>query len=78
MFMFYKTLEKAMTDPVDISGGNWGLPHPATIYTPQVVNRATEYLQAAAAIAAAAGDEGISQRIADEQQMWQQARDLMN
>ena len=76
MFGFYKTLEKAMVDTGNgVSGGNWSLPTSIYwMYTPQVQVQATEYLQAAAAVATATADSAISQRVALEQQMWETAK----
>ena len=81
MLKFYQVIEQAAwyagTQP-HLSGQAWVLPSPELIYTPQVVAQATEHLQAAAALAGSLADQNISQRIAEEQQMWQTASGLLD
>ena len=76
MLAFYQTLEKAMADS-DLYRGNWTLPAPERIYTPDIEARASRYLEAAAALAADAEDPKILERVRDQQNMWQRAMDTM-
>jgi|GEM_PF-2050564 len=70
MFWFYRTLEMAMLYTTK-AGGNWNLPGPELIYTPDIEARATGYITAAAELTA---DPDAKARIASELRMWNQAR----
>ena len=76
MLAFYQTLEKAMADS-NLHCGNWTLPAPERIYTPDIEARASRHLKAAAALAADAEDPKILERVRDQQNMWQRAMDTM-
>ncbi|MAE62923.1 MAG: hypothetical protein CMJ18_01515 [Phycisphaeraceae bacterium] len=73
MLRFYQVIEKAMIDS-ELTGRNWDLPSPEAIYTPDIESRAAEHLVQAAE---ATSDPAILARIADEQEMWNRARDTL-
>ncbi len=73
MFGFYRILEKAMLE-TNKAGGNWHLPSPELIYSPQIEDEATAHLQHAAT---KTRDAAINARIASERKMWNQARQVM-
>ena len=70
MFWFYRTLQMAMLHTPH-PGGNWHLPSPELVYTPDIEARATSYITEAAQLAE---DPDVQARIASELQMWEQAR----
>ena len=73
MFGYYRTLEQAMTDSKEYAG-NWGLPWPQRIYTPQVEAKATAFLDSASG---ATDDATVLARIAAERAIWDEARQVM-
>jgi hypothetical protein len=75
MFEFYRIFELAMA-VCNEPGGNWNLPNPEKVYSPNVGADATAHLQRAAQ---ATDDPKALARIAEEQKMWDEAhRTLAN
>jgi hypothetical protein len=70
MIRFYATLEAAMLKTPH-AAGNWHLPSPELIYTPEAEMRATGYLEEAARLS---GTPEETARIASEHAMWNRAR----
>ena len=66
MLQYYMTLEQALADTKE-HAGNWALPEPHLVYTPEVVAKATELLEKASAAA-----DNLTQkaRITQEQSIW--------
>jgi len=73
MLQFYRTLETAMLE-TPYPGSLWGLPGPERVYTPAIQDRATGYLERAAAMT---DDPAARARIAQESNMWTQARQVL-
>ena len=69
MFEFYRIFELAMA-VCNEPGGNWNLPNPEKVYSPNVEAEATAHLQRAAQ---ATDDPKALARIAEEQKMWDEA-----
>jgi len=73
MLQFYAVIEKAMAESKE-HGGNWNLPSPEKIYSPDVELQASRHLDSAAAVTA---DDTILARIAQERKMWDNAKEVM-
>ena len=70
MLNFYKVIERAIADS-DQYEGNWHLPSPEKIYSPEIETQASRHLHQAAK---ATDEAAIRARIAQEQKMWDQAK----
>ena len=70
MLGFYRTIEKAMSAS-KLMSGNWSLPRPELIYTPEIEAKATAFLDDAAS---STTEIDQLRRIAEEREMWDEAR----
>ena len=73
MLNYYEVIEQAMADG-KFMGGNWNLPSPEKIYTPDIEARASECLAKAAG---ATDNVHILARIQQEQRVWDGAKAVL-
>ena len=76
MWKYYNTVEKAMLDCMEPCG-NWWLPHPLKVFTPEYEALADEHMQKAVELVEQTGSPEVTARVANQQKFWQQAKGII-
>ena len=69
MINYYNVFEKAMLSTDELVG-NWHLPSPEKVYTPEIELKADKWIKIAEKAAASCNNEKIKKRIAQEKALW--------
>ena len=76
MMNYYSVFEKAMLGTKELVG-NWHLPSPEKVYTPEVERQADKWIKQAEKAVASSGSEKMKKRVAQEMKLWENAKSVL-
>ena len=77
MMNYYSVFEKAMLGTKELVG-NWHLPSPEKVYTPEVERQADKWMKQAEKAVASSGSEKMKKRVAQEMKLWENAKSVLD